>query len=355
MISAAGTLLPDSTTFRSTLQPGQAMDKRRSRRQFLHAVLAGGTAAAVSVPAWAQQRADTVHVLCGYPPGGSVDVVSRRVAERLGKGYAKAAIVENKPGAGGRLAVDALKALSADGSALLVTPASVVTMYPHIYRPLSYDVFADLTPVAIVAATEFCLAVGPAVPASVQTLETFADWCKANPAQSNCGNAGAGSFPHFMALLLARETGISLNHVPYRGGSAAMLALTGGQVSAALATEGSALALEHSGKVRVLATTATRRSIFFPKAPSFNELGYRHLAQREWFGAFMPRQAPAVAVASVADEISAMLAEADVRDLWGRMGLIPTGSSPAELKTTLRQEHDFWAPIIKASGFTPET
>jgi tripartite-type tricarboxylate transporter receptor subunit TctC len=178
--------------------------------------------------------------------------------------------------------------------------------------------------------------------------------CKANPAQSNCGNAGAGSFPHFMALLLARETGISLNHVPYRGGSAAMLALTGGQVSAALATEGSALALEHSAKVRVLATTATRRSIFFPKAPSFNELGYRHLAQREWFGAFMPRQAPAVAVASVADEISAMLAEADVRDLWGRMGLIPTGSSPAELKTTLRQEHDFWAPIIKASGFTPE-
>ena len=354
MISAASTLLSDLTTFPSTLPTGQVMNNYRSRRQFLHAVLAGGTAAAVRVPVWAQQRADTVHVLCGYPPGGSVDVVSRRLAERLGKGYAKAAIVENKPGAGGRLVVDALKAGSADGSALLITPASVVTMYPHIYRPLSYDVFADLTPVAMVASTEFCLAVGPAVPTSVQTLETFADWCRANPAQSHCGNAGAGSFPHFMALLLARETGIALSHVPYRGGSAAMLALAGGQISAALATEGSALALEQSGKVRVLATTAAQRSSFFPKAPSFNELGYRNLVQREWFGAFMPRRAPDAAVASVAAEISAMLAEADVHDQWARMGLITTGSSPAALKTALRREHDFWAPIIKASGFTPE-
>lgn len=156
-----------------------------------------------------------------------------------------------------------------------------------------------------------------------------------------------------MALLLARETGISLNHVPYRGGSAAMLALTGGQVTAVLATEGSALALEHSGKVRVLATTAMRRSSFFPKAPSFNELGYRNLVQREWFGAFMPRQAAALAVASAADEISAMLAEACTRPM-GKDGADAAGSSPAELKTASRQEHDFSAPIIKANGFTPE-
>jgi tripartite-type tricarboxylate transporter receptor subunit TctC len=164
-------------------------------------------------------------------------------------------------------------------------------MYPHIYRPLSYDVFVDLTP--------------------VQTLEAFGEWCKASPSLSSCGNAGAGSFPHFMALLVARDTGLALNHVPYRGGSAAMLALTGGQVSAALATEGSALALEQSGKVHVLATTATGRSSFFPTAPSFSELGYRNLAQREWFGAFMPRQAQAAAVASVAEEIAAMLGEGE--------------------------------------------
>jgi tripartite-type tricarboxylate transporter receptor subunit TctC len=219
-------------TSRSPQRTGQVMNNPSSRRQFLHAALAGGLVAALDAPTWAQQHADTVRVLCGYPPGGSVDVVSRRVADRLGKGYARSAIVENKPGAAGRLVVDALEASAADGSALLITPGSVVTMYPHIYRPRSYDVFADLTPVAMVASTEFCLAIGPAVPASVDTVGSFGEWCKANPAQENCGNAGAGSFPHFMALLVARDTGMALNHVPDRGGSAAMLALTGGQVSA---------------------------------------------------------------------------------------------------------------------------
>ena len=330
------------------------MNSPHERRGFLQATLAFSAAAALGVPAHAQQRIDTLRVLCGYPPGGSVDVVSRRLAERLSKGYARAALVENKPGAAGRLVVDALKSSAADGSAILITPGSVVTMYPHIYRPLSYDVFADLTPVAMVASTEFCLAVGPAVPAAVQSLEDFGQWCRANPALANCGNAGAGSFPHFLALLVARETGMALNHVPYRGGSAAMLALAGGQVSAALATEGSALALEQAGKLRVLATSAAQQSSFFPKARSFTDLGYRNLAQREWFGAFMPRQASASAVAAVADEIRGMLGEADVRETWARMGLLTTGSSPAELQVALRKEHDFWAPVIKASGFTPE-
>jgi tripartite-type tricarboxylate transporter receptor subunit TctC len=232
------------------------MSSHINRRHLLHA--AGASALALTTP-WlrAQQRLETARVLCGYPTGGSVDIVSRHLAERLGRGYSRSAIVENRPGAAGRLAVDAVKIAPADGAVLLVTPGSVLTMYPHIYRPISYDVFSDLTPIAMVASTEFCLAVGPAVPATVQSLTDFAAWCRANPGQANCGNAGAGSFPHFMALLMARETGIALNHVPYRGGSAAMLALSGGQIAAALATEGAALSLEQAGKIRVLATTAT--------------------------------------------------------------------------------------------------
>ncbi|HWH73083.1 MAG TPA: tripartite tricarboxylate transporter substrate-binding protein, partial [Methylibium sp.] len=255
----------------------------------------------------------------------------------------------------GRLAVDAVRSAAADGSALLVTPGSVLTMYPHIYRPINYDVFADLAPVAMVASTEFCLAVGPAVPATVQSVADFAAWCRANPAQANCGNAGAGSFPHFMALLMARETGIRLNHVPYRGGSAAMLALTGGQVASALATEGAALALEQAGKLRVLATTAAQRSVFFPKAPNFASLGYPLLAQREWFAVVAPAQAAASLQDALAEEVRAMLMEADAREAWARLGLVATSSSPAEIRAALRKEYDFWGPLIKASSFTPET
>lgn len=333
------------------------MNHSRNRRHFLQSTLSLGASAALGISSTsrAQQRLDTVRVLCGYPPGGSVDVVSRKLAERLGKTYARVALVDNKTGAAGRLVFDALKASPPDGSVMLVTPGSAVTMYPHIYRPLSYDVFNDLTPVGMVAGTEFCLAVGPAVPTSVRTLDDFSGWCKANPALASCGNAGAGSFPHFMALLVARDTGLPLTHVPYRGGSAAMLALIGGQVTSAMATESAALPLEQSGKLRVLVTTAAERSAFFPKAPSFSELGYKNLAQREWFAVFMPRHAPSALAATVAEEVRSMLMEAEARETWARIGLSTISSTPAELQAALRKEYDFWGPVIKASGFTPES
>lgn len=198
-----------------------------NRRALLRASLAVASLSTLG-RAPAQTRQDPVRVLCGYPPGGSVDVVARRLAERLARGSARPTLVDNRPGAAGRIAVEALRGAAPDGATLLVTPASVLTMYPHIYRHLHYDVFADLAPVAMVASTEFCLAVGPAVPAEVVSMRDFAAWCQAHPDRASCGNAGAGSFPHFMALLLARETGIALNHVPFRGGSAAMVALAGG-------------------------------------------------------------------------------------------------------------------------------
>lgn len=324
-----------------------------TRRQLLRTSAAGALGASWS-GLRAQGHSETIRVFCGYPPGGSVDIVARRLADRLAKGLARPAIVENRPGAAGRLAVQALKGAAADGSVLLVTPSSVLTMYPHIYRPLGYDVFNDLAPVSVVASTEFCLAVGPAVPAGVQTLADFAAWCRANPGQANCGNAGAGSFPHFMALLAARETGIALSHVPYRSGSAAMLALTGGQVAAAMATEGAAIALEQAGKLRVLATTAARQSAFFVKAPSFASLGYPLLTQREWFALVAPAGMAMAVQEALSEQARALLAKPEVREAWARLGLAGTASSSMEVRTALRTEHDFWGPVIRASGFTPE-
>ena len=327
------------------------------RRNFLQWSTCLAASSALGIPSIprAQQRPETARILCGYPAGGSVDVVSRKLAERLGRGYARATLVETRTGAAGRLVFEALKSASSDGSVMLVTPGSAVTMYPHIYRPLSYDVFNDLTAVAMLASTEFCLAIGPAVPASIRTLEEFGAWCKANPNLASCGNAGAGSFPHFMAVLMARDTGLPFTHVPFRGGSPAMLALAGGQVTSAMATESAALTLAKSTKLRVLATTATGRSSFFPEVPSFNEMGYKNLAQREWFAIFMPRAAPAALAATVADEVRSMITEPEVRETWARIGLSTISSTPGELQAALRKEHDFWGPIIKASGFTAES
>jgi tripartite-type tricarboxylate transporter receptor subunit TctC len=324
------------------------------RRRFLTCTAAGVAAASLPAALRAQPRVETMRILCGYPPGGSIDVVSRKLADRLGGRLARTALVENRPGGAGRTVVDEVKKAPADGSVLLVTPASVLTMYPHIYRSLSYDVFADLAPVSTVAATAFAFAVGPRVPASVTGFEEFVRWCKANPVSAQCANAGAGSMPHFMAMLLARDSGIEFTHVPYRGGLLAMQDVAAGQVTSALATESAALALEQAGKLRVLATSGAERSAFFPRASTFRELALPALEQREWFGVFAPARTPTMTVEAVAEVIRTTLPDADAWAAWHRIGLSIDVSTPAQLQSALRHEYEFWAPIVKASGFTPE-
>jgi tripartite-type tricarboxylate transporter receptor subunit TctC len=324
----------------------------------LHRRRFGQTLLALALPApfmaRAQTRADTLRVLCGYPAGGSVDIVGRKLAEKLTGRVATAVTVENKPGAAGRLAVDELKRSTADGSALLVTPASVMTLYPHVYRRLAYDVFADVVPVCSVAATEFALAVGPSVPMSVATFDDFKTWCKGAPAAPACGNAGAGSLPHLMAMLLAQEARLPLGHIPYRGGSAAMQAAATGEVPCALSTEAGARPLVQAGKLRVLATSAADRSILFPQLPTFAQLGLPALTHREWFGVFMPARTPTAAVTAVADAWRSAAQQADVQETFERVGVRVEASTSAELQASLRREHDFWGSIVKASGFTPE-
>jgi tripartite-type tricarboxylate transporter receptor subunit TctC len=327
---------------------------RLTRRKFTH----GMTALAAGWPfaARSQARVDTLRVVCGYPPGGSVDIVCRKLAAQLGGGRtAVHAVADNKPGAAGRVAVDDVKRAPSDGSVMLVTPASVMTLYPHVYRQLSYDPFADLTPVSAVAATTFALAVGTRVPASVTNVGEFARWCRENPAAAQCGNPGAGSMPHLMALMLAREIGIEMTHVPYRGGNVAMQAVAGGEVTAALATEVSARPLAQAGKLRVIATSGTARSPAFPQAATFVEQGLPRLTQREWFGAFMPARTPAATVQAMADALNAVLQEPDVRESWERVGLLVERNSPAQLLAAMRNEHAFWGQVVLAYGFTPES
>ena len=178
----------------------------------------------------ARSAGDPVKILCGYPPGSPPDLVARKVAERMTGSYARSVIVENKTGAAGRLAVDALKASLADGGVMLLTPASVMTMYPHTYANLSYSPFADVEPVSMGADFSHALAVGPLVPASVRTVRDFIAWCRANPGSATCGNPGAGSLPHFIAVLLEREGSVQIKHVPYRGTGPAVHDMLGGQI-----------------------------------------------------------------------------------------------------------------------------
>lgn len=322
------------------------------RRRLACAMLAASITAPTVLRA--QTRPGALHIIHGYPAGGSIDLVCRKLAEKITGHYADHVIVDNKPGAAGRLAVEEVKRARTDGSAMLVAPASAFTLYPHVYRQLGYDVFADLAPVSTVASTGFALAIGPKVPSAVDNFETFKQWCRANPAAAQCGNPGAGSLPHFLAMLMAREVGMDLGHIPYRGGSAAMQATAAGEVAAALSTEASARPLQQAGRLRVLATTWSERSPFFTQVPTFRELGLPVLAQREWFGAIMPARTPTAMVQAAAEALRAALKEADLRDTWEHAYLSVESSTPAQLQATIRREYDFWALAVKASSFTPE-
>ncbi len=322
-----------------------------NRRQ----TLAGAAAlAATGWPLWARaQGLETARVLCGFPPGGTTDAVSRRVADKLRGVLAATVLVENKPGAAGRLAVEELKRSAPDGSSLLLTPASMITLYPHIYTKLAYGM-DDVTPVCTAGVIEFGFGVGPMVPDTVRNLKDFLAWVKANPAQANFASPGAGSPPHFLGALLSKESGVELRHVPYRGSAPGLQDLMGGQVAAMSSPVGDYLPHIKSGKLRLLATSGAKRSRFAPDVATYVEQGFKPLEMREWYGFFLPGKASADLVQRAATAIRAAVAMPDVIEGFAALGVEASANTPAELAGAVKAENAAWGPIVKRVGFTPE-
>jgi tripartite-type tricarboxylate transporter receptor subunit TctC len=297
---------------------------------------------------------DTAKVLCGFPAGGTTDAVSRKVAEKLQSGgYAKTALVDNKPGAGGRLAVDELRRSAPDGSTLLLTPAAMITLYPHIYTRLPYRI-EDVTPVCTAGRLVFGFGVGPAVPESVKDLKGFLAWAKANPNNANYGSPGAGTPPHFVGALLAKESGLDLRHVPYRGSAPGIQDLLGGQVAAFSSPIGDYLQYLKSGKLRLLATSGPTRSRFAPDVPTYAEQGFKGLTMAEWYGFFLPGKATRDTVQQAANAIRVAVASPDVVEAFAQLGIEAGANTPDELARAVKEENAAWGPIVKAVGFTPE-
>ena len=323
------------------------------RRHFL-----GRSAAALGLAALPgllrAQTLETARILVGFPAGGTVDAVARRVADKLRGSYAKNVIVENKAGAGGRLAVEELKRSAPDGSTLLVTPAAMITLYPHLYTKLAYGI-DDVAPVSTVAQVAFALGVGPAVPESVKTVKDFLAWAQANPAQANYGSPGAGSPPHMLAALLGKESGVELRHVPYRGSAPGIQDLLGGQVTAFSSPIGDYLPHLKSGKLRVLATSGPTRSSFVPNVPTYSEQGFKALEMVEWYGLFLPAKTPADVVQRAAAAVRAGMNTPEMAEALGAFGMEVKVNSPAELAKAVKEENAAWGPIVKKVGFTPET
>ena len=324
-----------------------------SRRHLMQSTSTAALLASIGRHVWAQVL-DSTKIVVGFAPGGTSDTVSRRVADKLQPGYAKSAVVENKTGAGGQIAVSFAKAAAPDGTTMLLTPMSMLGIYPHTYKKLPYDPVADLTPVSGAALFDYGFAVGPMVPASVKTVPDFLEWCQANPTQANFGSPAAGSSPHFIGALLGKAGNVDLRHVAFRGTQPAVLDLMGGQIAAVSGPSGDFAPHVASGKVRVIGTSGPRRGKFTPNIPTLQEQGFKDMAFTEWFGFFLPARVSADVVTRLNAAIRAALASQDVIDGLASLYLEPLPTSPAQLAGMLKADTERWGPLVKAVGFTPE-
>ncbi len=313
------------------------------------ALAALGTSTAVR----AQTTTETAKILVGFPPGGTTDAISRRVADKLRGNYANNVIVENKPGAGGQIAVSALKDAPADGSVMLLTPSSILSIYPFTYPKLPYTL-ADVAPASVACFFSHGFGVGPAVPDTVKSLRDFIAWAKANPGKASFATPAAGSMPHLIGALLGKLTGVDLNAVHYRGSAPAITDLLGGQIAAMSSPLGDYLQHIKSGKLRLLATSGPQRSPYTPDVPNYREQGV-DIALREWYGFFLPGRANAAAQQRAASALKVALAGQDVIATLQSAGMEAESSTPEQLAAWLKSDADVWGPLVKKIGFTAES
>lgn len=311
--------------------------------------------AAVLAPFAAQAQSTlerNARILVGFPAGGTVDVTARLVAERLRGLYAPQVLVEQRVGAAGRLALEALRAAEPDGLTLCLSPASMLAIFPHLYaRTLRYDALADFVPVSPVVLYPFGLAVGPGAP-GVTDLAGLLRSARAGGV--TYASPAAGSVPHFTGVMLARAAGVELTHVPYRGAAPAIADALGGQIAATLNVLGDLVAHHQAGRLRVIAVTAPARVPSLPEVPTFAELGHPDLTADEWFGMFLPARAPAAIVAALNSALAAAVAVPEVQERLAGLGFTTTHSAPEAFAARIRAEHAKWGPIVAASGFRPD-
>lgn len=297
----------------------------------------------------AQPLARTAHILTGFTPGMQ-DALARLIAGQMND-YAGPIVVEARPGAAGRVAVEAVKTAHADGTVMLFAPLGFMVLFPHVYRTLRYEP-RDFTPVSTVAATPTLLTVGPKVPGGVRTLADFVAWCRANPRQATYGTAGVGTTLHFLGAMLGRTEGLDLLHVPYQG-NGSIQDLLKGEIALAIMPIGSSLGLVRSGDLRALATTGPHRSSFLPAVPTVGEAGYPSLEDLTWFGIFVPAKTPANVVEKLNAAIQGALRTDEVKSGMAKLAVELDAISLGDFARLIASQSERWKAIVQATGFVP--
>lgn len=312
--------------------------------------LALAACAVVCGPVTAVQAQDkpSLKILVGFAPGGSADVLARLLASQLQHDFSPVT-VENRVGAGGRVALTQVKNAKPDGQTVIVLPSGPMVMFPHAYKKLDYDPVRDFTPISQLARFQFGLVSGPA--SQVRSLAEMVARTKADPGSASYGTAGAGTVPHFLGVLLEQSTGMKLNHIPFQGGAPANNALLGGHIGYKFDVVSETAELHRTGKVRVIAVTGPTRDPQVPEVPTLKESGV-DMEATAWFAMYGPAELRPEVLARLERAVARAVQQPSVRDKLMALGYEPIGSTSAQLAAAQKADLARWEKPIRAAGVT---
>jgi tripartite-type tricarboxylate transporter receptor subunit TctC len=318
-------------------------------RAVLAAVLAAVLLAAFGATAFAEDTypAKPVHIYVPYPPGGAVDIVARTLGDALGKLWNQSVVIENRPGAGGIIAEQALVQAPADGYTLILV-ASGHALLPLFYDKLPYDTFKDFTPISQIGSSPNMLLVRADSP--FKSVGDVIAAARAKPGALSYGHAGNGTSPYLSGELFKYMAKVEITPVPYKGGAPALADLVGGQIPLTFNNIPESLGQVQGGTVRPLGVTTAARSPVLPNVPTIAETGVPGYDTGVWWGVFAPAGLPSAIQAKLAKDCPDAVRTPEMQAKLLQLGAIPIGSSPAALAKATRDDFDTWGPVIKAAG-----
>lgn len=318
-----------------------------SRRQFAASLLA----AAALPAAWAAPQAP-IHVLVGFPAGGGSDAIARLLAEKLEHELGRTVLVDNRPGAGGQIAAQQLKAAKADGTTVFLSHDHTISILPQVVKTAGYDPQADFVSLGGFATFVNGLAVSPGTPA--RTLAEYVEWVRARGGKSAVGIPAPASTPEFLVQLMAKKYGIDLVAVPYKGSAPMMADMLGNQIPAGIGSVQDFIEYQRAGKLHMIAVLGGKRQPAMPEVPTFSELGFAGLEDTPFYGIWAPRGTPQAFVDRFSQALAKVVALPEVSRQLTALGLNVGYMSPRQLDQRERAYTAVWRKIIRDSGFEPK-
>ncbi len=293
-----------------------------------------------------------VRIIVPFPPGGTPDTLSRVLGNRASQLLKQQVIVENRPGAGGNVAMELAARAAPDGYTLIMGTIGTCAMNPHLYENIGFDMDRDFVPVMLVGSISNLLAVHPSVP--VNNVKELVALAKAKPGDLTYGSSGFGSSLHLSMEIFKTAAGVDIRHVPYKGSALAVTALVGGEVNMMFDNIPSILASAQGGKVRPIAVTGSKRSKLFPNVPTMQEAGYGTVLVAPWFGLLAPARTPPALIEKLNAVFNEAMHDDTVRKRFAEIDLEPGNGPAADYGKLIRTESEKWGKLIREKNIKAE-